>query len=287
MRIRRSPTAFVATSLNYVRDDGWPPPPTRRKPAERGLVFVAKAPIRAMRWCARFLTAPLEARRLQRVYHEENEASSRNAVAVTPKGGYGLERCDIRYINLDRRLDRRKDFDGEMRSLGVSWHVRVSATAASPGILGCGISHTQLLRAWKRTPHRLLFVCEDDAEFTAPRSDIDALIEEFVSIPALKVLALANRTAWHIPISEGLAISSDIQTTAAYIVKPEIIRDLGDVFDSSVQRLAAGAPSRVAALDKAWKALQREQIFAVPRSRCVVQRSGYSDIQNRAVNYHG
>lgn len=276
-----------ALGTNYVRDERWPRSPTRRKPAEHCSTFVAKAPIRAIRWCVRFLTAPLEASRLQRTYLANVDVDGRKPPALAVDGDNGLKRCDIRYINLNQRKDRRVQFEREMRGIGVTWHVRVPATAAKRGSLGCGLSHRQVLREWTRAPGRLLFVCEDDAEFVAPRHELDALVEEFVSRPELKVLALANRTAWHIPISERLGISSDIQTAAAYVLKPEIVGELAEVFGRSVRRLAAGAPDQVAAHDIAWKKLQKKKLFAVPRSRCVIQRSGYSDIQAKQTDYYG
>lgn len=286
MQSDRTPMKGFALGFNYVRDAGWPLSPLRRKPGEPTVMFVIKAPIRAIRWCARFLTAPLEARRLRRVYFKQADAGVKGAGFVGSGIDHGLERCDVRYINLDQRKDRMVEFQREMRVIGVSWHVRVAATVANRGILGCGLSHTQVLREWTMEPGRLLFVCEDDAEFVSPRHELDALVEEFVSRPELKVLALANRTAWHIPISERLGISSDIQTAAAYVVKPEIAGELAKVFGRSVRRLAAGAPAQVAAHDIAWKKLQKKQLFAVPRSRSVIQRAGYSDIQGESVDYY-
>lgn len=287
MQHKRSAKGWSANSSGYVRDEGWPRSPTRRRPGERGLAFAIKAPIRAIRWCARFLSAPFEARRLQRLYIEKVDAGDRSVPVLSAGGEQGLKRCDIRYINLDQRIDRRDDFEREMSDLGVSWHLRVPATVASPGSLGCGLSHTRVLKDWKRSLGRLLFVCEDDAEFVAPRQELDALIEEFVSRPELKVLALANRAAWHIPISERLGISSDIQTTAAYVVKHEISADLVEVFERVTRLLTGGAPDRIAALDIAWKELQKQQLFVVPRRRCVIQRAGYSDIQAKLTDYYG
>lgn len=285
MHSDRTPRTEFALGFNYVRDAGWPLSPLRRKSGEQTVICVVKAPIRAIRWCVRFLTAPLEARRLRRVYSEQVDAGARDSGLVASDVDHGLKRCDVRYINLDQRPDRRADFEREMRKLNVTWHMRVPATAASPGSLGCALSHTRVLRESMEKPGRLLFVCEDDVEFVSPRHELDVLVEEFVARPDLKILALANRTAWHIPISERLGVSSDIQTSAAYVVKPEMVSELADVFDTSVRRLAAGSPDRVAALDIVWKGLQNKRLFAVPRYRCVTQRAGYSDIQNRSVDY--
>lgn len=277
---------FPQRSVSWVRDDGWPLTPARRKPGESIFTCAVKAPIRAVRWAVRFVSAATEAKALQKLFDDRLEQFVGESHAPTAESDCGLRRCDVRYINLDRRPDRRVEFEREMRSIGVSWHVRVGATVAKSGPLGCSLSHTRVLREWQMLPGRLLLVCEDDAEFVLPRHEVDLLIEEFVSRPELKVLALANRTAWHTPISERLGVSSDIQTTAAYVVKPEIVPQLADIFDTSVHRLAAGTPAHFAALDMVWKELQKKQLFAVPRRRFVVQRAGYSDIQDKAVNYY-
>lgn len=280
------PTDRRVRGLNFVRDMGWPRSPTRRKPGEAFWMFALKAPVRAVRWSVRFFTAPMEARRLERVYTAQTAQSIEGVGATRAGTPQGLERCDIRYINLDHRSDRREEFEREMLDLNVSWHLRESAVAADPGILGCGLSHSKVLRSWDARPGRLLLVCEDDAEFVVTRPELDALIEEFVSTPALKVLTLAHRTAWNIPISERLAISSDIQTTAAYVVKPESVPGLVQAFSKSVRRLRAGAPSRTAALDKVWKEMQRQQLFALPRVPSAIQRAGYSDIERKIVDYY-
>lgn len=282
----RSLTNGLRVRRRYVRDAAWPISPRARKPGEPFLVAMAKSPVRAALWSIRSITAPLEARRLQCVSARGDGVDLQGVSVVKEGSGRGLEQCDIRYINLDSRLDRRAAFEHEMEKIGVSWHARVSAVSANPGALGCGLSHINVLREWGATPGRLLLVCEDDAEFIAPRTDLDALIREFASMPKLKVLALAHRTAWHIPITKRLAISSDIQTTAAYVVKPESIGELVEAFDGSVRRLRLGVSARRAAIDIAWKRMQREHLFAIPTRTCVIQRAGYSDIQRSQVNYY-
>lgn len=270
----------------YIRDAHWPRSPMRRKPNESFLAFLVEAPVRAARWTIRFLTAPLEAGRLQYVYVHAVGLGAQGARVASVRTDRGLDRCDIRYVNLDHRSDRRNAFEREMRKLGISRYVRIPAIHATPGNLGNVLSHMQAIEAWIVRPGRMLLICEDDAEFVSSRSDLDSAIEEFMSNPALKVLALANRTSWHIPISGRLAISSDIQTTAAYVVKPESIAELLKVYGESVIRLSSGVPVHRASIDTVWKKMQRRHPFALPRKTCVIQRPGYSDIQGAAVNYY-
>jgi GR25 family glycosyltransferase involved in LPS biosynthesis len=162
---------------------------------------------------------------------------------------------------------------------------RFVAISADPGILGCGLSHESVLANWKGSEDRLLLVCEDDAQFLGSRDDIDAVLEDFYRNPALSVLALANNTAWNIPITERLAISSDIQTTACYAVKENIVQALLYAARRSSARLRNGEHSSLAAIDIVWKEIQRTKLFAVPRQRLVVQLPGYSDVQREQTDY--
>jgi hypothetical protein len=267
-----------------VRDARWRMHPLRRGPADSLSVWMVKIPVRVVRWILWIRSAVVRARRLHALHLRERSATVAEAVH-TDSLPRGLERCDIRYINLDHRTDRRAQFEAEMQRIGVSRHQRVPGVSASPGILGCARAHLQLLDSWEPNPQRLLFVCEDDVEFVASREDIDAVIEEFAAAKELKVLMLAHNAAWHIPISDSLALSSDILTTAAFVVRAEIVTRIRAAFKRSEDMLVNGAPTHEAALDLLWREVQENQLFALANPRCAVQREGYSDIEGRFVQY--
>ena len=203
--------------------------------------------------------------------------------AVTD-GDHGIARCDVVYINLDRRADRRTSLEQQLASIGRSDATRFSAVEASPGILGCGQSHRAVLAGWEPdSPDRLLMVCEDDLMFVAPEEELSAVVEEFAQNPLLDVLVVANWVAWSIPISKRLAVSSNIQTTACYVVKQRAIEDLVLSMEESVRRLSAGDMS--AANDKVWKQVQKKRFFAVPQQRLARQRPDFSDNLNTWADY--
>lgn len=196
----------------------------------------------------------------------------------------GLERCSLTYINMEHRTDRRGHFESQAASLGLKHYRRFEGVRADPGGLGCSLSHQRILQEWSTSDAELLMVCEDDALFLASRSEIDAVIEEFAADSRLSVLALANNTPWRIPISDSLAISSDIQTTACYVVKPDAVSGLLDAARTSIAGFRAGNLVG-AAIDQVWKSFQREVFFAVPRRRMVVQMPSHSDIEGQWKNY--
>lgn len=237
--------------------------------------------IYSLRWVAIAIT---RARRLRSLHAREK---SGHAIAISPGSGCGsgLARCDIRYINLESRTDRREQFVAEMETLEISEYQRVAGVVASPATLGCTLAHIEALESWEPNPSRLLFVCEDDVEFVADREDIDRTIEEFFLSPELKVLMLAHNAAWHIPISDRLGISCDVITAAAYVVRVDILQDLLAVFRQAAEMLENGAPSHKAAVDVIWREIQQDQLFAICTPRCAIQRPGYSDVEQAMTDY--
>jgi hypothetical protein len=277
--------ALVGVAVH--RDLRWYPS-TWRRPGERWPSRVAKGPVRTVRFLGHVLRALRDARALRRRLHAApitDAAPTTHAVDTRTTAARGLDRCDVVYLNLDRRSDRRAQFEQQMQRLGRVAFRRFPAVPTDPGMLGCSLSHLSVLESWDATPGRMLLVCEDDAQFLAPRATIDALIEEFAAGPELSVLALANNTAWHLPLTDRLAVSADIRTTACYVVKPEAVGDLAAAARRSCELLEQGERPEVAAVDVVWRQVQRTRTFALPRERVVVQASGYSDIERRIVDY--
>lgn len=203
----------------------------------------------------------------------------------TTYDGYGLDTCDIVYINLDRRTDRLNEIQQELRNLGVTHATRFAAINANPGALGCSLSHQTILSNQIHTTDRLCMVLEDDAQFLIDRSELDTLIAEFAEHPKMDVLCLGNRTRNQIRVSNKLAITSHTQTTSCYIFKPYMCSVLLNVFSESIIRLENGEPQSTAALDQVWKNIQPYYTFVVPLTKAVVQRESFSDIEQEVVNY--
>jgi hypothetical protein len=214
---------------------------------------------------------------LRSTTREENE--------LKPRHAYGLDRCEVMYINLDHRQDRRIQIEEEVARLGLTKALRIPGTLAELPTIGCSQSHLNALHSWAPDENRLLLVLEDDCQFLASRKELDAVVEEFAVNAHLEVLCIANNTPWSRPISDALAISTEIQTTAAYVVKGGALRDLRAAMGDSIERLRAGEPPEKAACDIVWMGIQKKRFFAVPRTRMAIQRAGYSDIQQEHTDY--
>lgn len=189
-------------------------------------------------------------------------------------------------INLEERRDRWRQLLGELERVGANQIARFDAVKNPRGSLGCARSHLSALST-ARDDGRLILICEDDLEFIASLDEIENAIEAFVRDDSLDVLCLANNPQKSIlKINQLLAVTSDTQTTACYLLKPRAKKRLISSFRRSANLLARGYPDSVAAPDQIWKKTQRRNlVFAVPLVRLAKQRASFSDIEGRWVDY--
>jgi len=80
-------------------------------------------------------------------------------------GPSGLDRCEIHYIDLKHREDRRAEIQSEFKALGVTRFARFEAIADANGALGCAKSHETVLSSASILEDQLLMICEDDCQF--------------------------------------------------------------------------------------------------------------------------
>lgn len=197
----------------------------------------------------------------------------------------GLDRCDIFYINLDHRTDRRTHIEGEFAKIGVGNYTRFSAIKDENGALGCAQSHLNILRMWDANPQRLLMICEDDCQFLLERSEIDDLVDQFFNDTRLDVLCLGYNARNGVIISNAFSITSNTQTTSCYLIKEHALFELIDAARLSVNKLETGHSRKQFAIDVTWKQKQEKIFFAISNNRCVKQLDSYSDIEMQEISY--
>jgi hypothetical protein len=197
----------------------------------------------------------------------------------------GLDRCDVVYINLDHRKDRRAEMEEGFARIGLTSFKRLSATPHDIAILGCSMSHRDALLQKIDAPNRLLMICEDDCEFLVDRARLDHLIEAFFNDDRLDVLSLGYNAKNGVSVGKDFAITSNTQTMSCYVVRPHMQAPLLECMEDAITGLQNGLPQHVSANDVVWKRLQKTSLFAIPNDRPVQQRESYSDVQAVAVNY--
>lgn len=204
------------------------------------------------------------------------------------------------YINLERRLDRRGQFEREMIDSKALKDISIKRFRAfdvpKNGALGCARSHIAVLRQALADPAQKPFflVMEDDCQLEIPA---DELVDVINNMPAPNdidnpLLCLS----YHPPrvrlqgfgtdsLRFGSSVrATEIQTTSAYIVT-RLFAETGllPCFETSERELTRDS-SRSSAIDVKWKALQP---FSITVPRLIRQRVDHSDITNRVLDYGG
>jgi hypothetical protein len=200
----------------------------------------------------------------------------------------GLDRCEIKLINLPHRVDRLDHFSDQARFLRIEQFQVFEATKRENGALGCAISHRELLASSRNNKFDLLMICEDDCEFLVARPELDALVEEFYKNDKLDVLCLGYNTpnSWQqVKISQRLSITENTQTTSCYVIKPHMISILQNSAAKSAFNLEKFNIKGIHELDLVWKELQQVYFFAIPNNRPVRQGQFYSDIEKKVTDY--
>jgi hypothetical protein len=212
-----------------------------------------------------------------------------------------ISQINIQYINLDERLDRRSEIESELNRLSIINFSRFSAIKATPGILGCSLSHLEIFKNADRT--KPLFVLEDDCEFLVSKNELDRLIEYFMksqadifclayNIPKKRIqnlirifrYNLLRPSLWKL-IWGPIKRAAKIQTMSCYILKPHMIDILENLSEQCVKELKDGFPAHHSAIDQKWKSLQKKYVFVIPRIRAAKQRASFSNIENSFKNY--
>jgi len=207
-------------------------------------------------------------------------------------------------INLDRRQDRLAEITSEFEKLNLKFKRISASTGNGNGVLGCLESHCICLEEFLETNDESLMVCEDDAVFKCKREELDMYIREFLSDEA-QVLCIGFVARTEEPYSNIFVRSRQVQTTVCYIIKRASAKTLLTLWRKLIilitekghknsENWLAKEMQKIPNLatiwniycaDQAWKLMQQDHIFVIPRKPLVVQRASFSDIEKRFVSY--
>lgn len=184
------------------------------------------------------------------------------------------------YINLDHRTDRNEHMKQIVSSFGKKAS-RYSAIKTSYGLIGCVMSHIEVLRDAIKNNYKSILVLEDDAEW----NNFDegySILKKLASSP-YDVILLGGSFVSCDPVSYKLFSA---QTTTAYLVNNHYFQILLDNFTEGFKQLIQD-PSQheTYALDMYWKRLQQRDNWFIVNPPLVYQRPDYSDICNTNVDY--
>lgn len=181
------------------------------------------------------------------------------------------------YINLDRRTDRRAEIEGELNRVGLTAE-RFPGIPRTPGIIGCGMSHSGVVKEARARGYKNVLVLEDDFQFLVePAQFWELLHRALAEVPDYDVIMLGYSLQRSEPFSETLVKVLDAQAGSAYLVNETFYDSLISTWDEGTEHLIRTGQHWNYACDQIWKKLQPTAKWYAFRTRIGKQRPSITD----------
>jgi GR25 family glycosyltransferase involved in LPS biosynthesis len=181
------------------------------------------------------------------------------------------------YINLDARVDRRQEIEGELARLGISGE-RFPAFKTSPGIIGCGKSHSGVVKEAKARGYKNVLVLEDDFTFLVSKEEFWTLLDRALKeAPDYDVIMLGYAINRSQPHSETLVKILNAQAGSGYLVNEKFYDTLISTWDAGTQKLIQTGRHWEYACDQIWKTIQPAAAWYAFKTRIGKQRPSFAD----------
>lgn len=196
----------------------------------------------------------------------------------------------IYFINLNDRKDRLEEIQGELNKIDPQRikTSRIEAIKKENGKLGCALSHLKALKEAQKNNYKNVLILEDDFQITKSKEMIEYSFNYlFDNFKDFNICLLAGNVYKQRKKTDVVYECYNVQTTSSYIIQSHFYQTLIDNFQEAVNKLENNPPGGKAEIDIEWKKLQgRDSKFYIFRNKLGKQRSGYSDIEKRHVDYN-
>ena len=190
------------------------------------------------------------------------------------------------YINLDRRTDRRAEFEGECAAMGICVE-RFPAIVDPTGFIGCHKSHLEVLKKARCQGLHNVLIFEDDFKFIVSKeefeSNLNAFFDSNIEYDVLMLSYLLNNGEPH---NEIVGRVKEAQTASGYIVHSRFYDTLIDNLETNLAGLIDTHRHWIHLNDQCWKQLQPCAQWFYFQKRIGIQRPSYSDLSNRFAEYN-
>ena len=199
----------------------------------------------------------------------------------------------ILYINLDKRTDRREQFETEMLMFGIAntSYTRITGMAHKNGAVGCLMSHAKVMAyASVYYPGQHVLIFEDDIKFRQNRTIVEQRLSEFWKNDTVSdkwdILMLANNLVMSKPSGiPKLVRVIKAYTTSAYLVHADYVNTLLRTWHDALEGYEKHGFNNMYKSDVSWLKLQQKHRWFAFHPPLCIQRASYSDVEKRKVNY--
>ena len=194
----------------------------------------------------------------------------------------------IFYINLESRKDRNEEMLTEFSRMNIPEEQvhRFPAIRSSPGSIGCALSHLNLLMFIKQKGYTNTIILEDDFQFIISPDELrENMSRFFETVPKYDVVMLSYVLLQSAPFNPVCNRALCAQTTSGYMIHKDFLDKLIGCYKTALPLLVKTHDEEKYACDQSWKSLQPSSGWFYFNQRIGRQRPGYSDIENRFVDY--
>lgn len=199
-----------------------------------------------------------------------------------------MDRIDkIFYINLEKRKDRYKEINNELRNIldedeYTDKVERFPAIYKQNGAIGCSLSHLEILKLAKLKNYNNIIIFEDDFEFLVDRDTFRSSIDKLFKLVdetnfKFRVIMLSYNALQKENYNDLLDKTNNVQTASGYLVSSSIYDELIKVIEYGVNQLEKTGEHWNYTIDQIWKKLQNENWYLF-KNRIGKQRAGFSDL---------
>jgi glycosyl transferase family 25 len=190
------------------------------------------------------------------------------------------------FINLESRKDREIEVMNEFKKLEIPIN-RMNATQLKNKRVACSMSHLKCLQMAKNNNWDHVLIVEDDIQFLNVELFIHNLNQFLSSEIKWDVLLFAgNNVPPYTKYGDFCVKVTKCQTTTGYLVSSHY-------FDTLIENIKEGMSLLIKqpndhfyyAIDKYWLSLQEKDNWFLITPLTVIQREGFSDIENKNTNY--
>ena len=186
----------------------------------------------------------------------------------------------IIYINLEEAIERREHIENELADVPKEKILRFNAIKEDWGAIGCTKSHIACLKLAIKHGWENVLIMEDDATFQN-RETGEKLLRSVIKNP-YDVIVLGGSFIQYDPITYRL---STAQTTTAYLVASHYYSSLLANFEEGLSLLLSTGEYEQFTIDQYWKRLIPVDNWFIIYPCLIIQKPGYSYIENRVVDY--
>lgn len=188
----------------------------------------------------------------------------------------------IFYINLEHRKDRKEQIEHELEIMSLKQNSeRFEAIQGTPGGIGCGLSHIEVLKLAKERNYENILLLEDDFQFIVSKEELEEQLSLFFeNVKDYDICMLGyNHQKIEDSSYDFLDKVLESQTTSGYLVNQKFYDILIHNFEEAVHIYKVNPSIHwLYSIDQYWKKLQPASLWYSFKKRIGIQRPGYSDI---------